>query len=381
MRDLAATPSKVDLLNLTRSELEAFVVEDLRQPRFRTDQLWHWLWHRGARDFAAMTNLSKDLKARLAARAFIAVPGVDVARTSRDGTIKLLLRLADGERIETVLIPMGAHYTQCLSTQVGCVMACSFCSTGELGFTRNMSMGEILGQIMVGREHLAKAGLPTVRNLVFMGMGEPLLNLSELLRSLETLGSSEGLSFASRRSTVSSVGIPAALKILGDSGLAVPAISLHAPTQELREQLMPKAARVPLSELLDALDRYPLKSRERVTYEYIMLGGVNDSLVHAKQLVKLLGQRRCKVNLIGYNPPPPETGPAPYRAPEPSDVLAFEEYLRSKRITTFIRRSMGQDIAAACGQLKLLAGPELGPAEELMEESMEGPEKGALGAA
>lgn len=381
MRDLAATPSKVDLLNLTRSELEAFVVEDLRQPRFRTDQLWHWLWHRGARDFAAMTNLSKDLKARLAERAVIAVPSVDVARTSRDGTIKLLLRLADGERIETVLIPMGAHYTQCLSTQVGCAMACSFCSTGELGLTRNMSMGEILGQIMVGREHLAKAGLPTVRNLVFMGMGEPLLNLSELLRSLETLGSSEGLSFASRRSTVSSVGIPAALKILGDSGLAVPAISLHAPTQELREQLMPKAARVPLSELLDALDRYPLKSRERVTYEYIMLGGVNDSLVHAKQLVKLLGQRRCKVNLIGYNPPPPETGPAPYRAPEPADVLAFEEYLRSKRITTFIRRSMGQDIAAACGQLKLLAGPELGPAEELMEESMEGPEKGALGVA
>ncbi len=357
MTDAAATVSKVDLLNLTRPELEAFVLEDLRQPRFRADQLWHWLWQRGVRDFAAMTNLSKDLKARLAQRAEIFWPGVDVVRTSRDGTIKLLLRLRDGERIETVLIPMGRHYTQCLSTQVGCAMACTFCSTGELGLTRNMSMAEILGQVVVGRAHLAQEGLPTVRNLVFMGMGEPLMNLAELLRSLETLGSAEGISIASRRATVSSVGIPQALKILGDSGLAVPAISLHAPTQELREKLMPKAARVPLDELLGCLDRYPVKSRERVTYEYILLGGVNDSMVHAKQLVKLLGQRRCKVNLIGYNPPPPETGViAPYRAPEQADVLAFEEYLRSKRITTFLRRSMGQDIAAACGQLKLLAG-------------------------
>ena len=367
----ATTPSPVDLLNLTHSELEAFVTQELRQPRFRTDQLWHWLWHRGVRDFAAMTNLSKDLKGLLARRAAINWPAVDVARESRDGTIKLLLRLADGERIETVLIPMGQHYTQCLSTQVGCAMACSFCSTGELGFTRNMTMGEILGQVMVGRAHLAEASLPTVRNLVFMGMGEPLMNLSELLRSLETLGSSEGISIASRRATVSSVGIPAALKVLGDSGLAVPAISLHAPTQELRAQLMPKAARVPLDELLAALDAYPLKSRERVTYEYIMLGGVNDSILHAKQLVKLLGQRRCKVNLIGYNPPPPEVTPnPPYQAPDPAGVLAFEEYLRSKRITTFIRRSMGQDIAAACGQLKLLAGPE----EVAQEGSGEGPE-------
>lgn len=358
MTDAAETPSKVDLLNLTRSGLEAFVTDELRLPRFRADQLWHWVWQRGVRDFSAMTNLSRGLKATLAQRAMLPWPEVDVVRTSRDGTIKLLLRLADGERIETVLIPMGEHYTQCLSTQVGCAMACTFCSTGELGFTRNMSMGEILGQVLVGRAHLAGRGLPTVRNLVFMGMGEPLMNLTELLRSLETLGSAEGISIASRRATVSSVGIPQGLKILGDSGLAVPAISLHAPTQELRERLMPKAARVPLDELLACLDRYPIKPRERVTYEYILLGGVNDSIAHARQLVKLLGQRRCKVNLIGYNPPPADAGTtAPYRAPDQDDVLAFEAYLRSKRITTFLRRSMGQDIAAACGQLKLLAGP------------------------
>ena len=183
------------------------------------------------------------------------------------------------------------------------------------------------------------------------------MNLPELLRSLETLGSPEGISISPRRSTVSSVGIPQGLKILGESGLGVPAISLHAPTQELREKLMPKAARVPLDELLACLDAFPLKQRERVTYEYILLGGVNDSIAHAKQLVRLLGQRRCKVNLIGYNPPPPEVAPnPPYRAPDPAAVLAFEDYLRSKRITTFLRRSMGQDIAAACGQLKLLAG-------------------------
>jgi radical SAM enzyme, Cfr family len=324
---------------------------------FRADQLWHWIWHKGALGFGDMTNLSKDLKAKLAERANLDRPQIDVVRQSVDGTIKLLLRLADGERIETVLIPMGPHYTQCLSTQVGCAMACAFCSTGELGLTRNMTAGEILGQILVGRTHLAQAGLATVRNLVFMGMGEPLMNLTELLRSLETLGSAEGISIASRRATVSSVGIPAGLKILGDSGLAVPAISLHAPTQELRAKLMPKAARVPLDELLACLDRYPIKPRERVTYEYIMLGGVNDSITHAKQLVKLLGHRRCKVNLIGYNPPPLDSGiAAPFRAPQQADVLAFEDYLRSKRITTFLRRSMGQDIAAACGQLKLIAG-------------------------
>ncbi|GAB6126627.1 dual-specificity RNA methyltransferase RlmN [Humidesulfovibrio idahonensis] len=357
MTNAADTRPRTNLLNLTRSELEAFVVDELKQPRFRSDQLWHWIWHKGALGFGDMTNLSKDLKAKLAERASLDRPQIDVVRQSVDGTIKLLLRLADGERIETVLIPMGPHYTQCLSTQVGCAMACAFCSTGELGLTRNMTAGEILGQILVGRAHLAQAGLPTVRNLVFMGMGEPLMNLTELLRSLETLGSAEGISIASRRATVSSVGIPAGLKILGDSGLAVPAISLHAPTQELRAKLMPKAARVPLDELLACLDRYPIKPRERVTYEYIMLGGVNDSIAHAKQLVKLLGHRRCKVNLIGYNPPPPDSGiAAPFRAPQQADVLAFEDYLRSKRITTFLRRSMGQDIAAACGQLKLIAG-------------------------
>jgi len=348
---------KTDLLNLTHSELEAFVVDELALPRFRTDQLWHWLWHKGARDFGEMTNLSRELKAKLAERAVINLPATDVVRVSSDGTIKLLLRLADGERVETVLIPMGEHYTQCLSTQVGCAMACTFCSTGELGLTRNMTMGEILGQVLAGRAHLAQAGLGALKNLVFMGMGEPLMNLPELLRSLETLGSPEGISISPRRSTVSSVGIPQGLKILGESGLGVPAISLHAPTQELREKLMPKAARVPLDELLACLDAFPLKQRERVTYEYILLGGVNDSIAHAKQLVRLLGQRRCKVNLIGYNPPPPEVAPnPPYRAPDPAAVLAFEDYLRSKRITTFLRRSMGQDIAAACGQLKLLAG-------------------------
>lgn len=356
MTDAAEIRPKTDLLNLTRSELEAFVVDELKQPRFRTAQLWHWLWQRGAREFSAMTNLSGALKSRLAEQAAIIWPEVDLVRVSTDGTIKLMLRLADGEKIETVLIPMAGHYTQCLSTQVGCAMGCTFCSTGEMGLTRNMSMGEIVGQILAARAHLAQHNLPPLKNLVFMGMGEPLMNLTELLRSLETLGSAEGISIASRRATVSSVGIPAALKILGDSGLAVPAISLHAPTQELREKLMPKAARVPLDELLAALDRYPLKQRERVTYEYIMLGGVNDSIAHARQLVKLLGQRRCKVNLISYNPPPPQTGKAPYAAPDPEGVLAFENYLRSKHITTFIRRSMGQDIAAACGQLKLLAG-------------------------
>ncbi len=337
-----------DILNYDRGELEQFVVEELGEPRFRAAQLWQWLWKKGARDFESMTNLAKVLRAKLSETAEIVWPELDVVTTSKDGTIKFLLRLRDGAQVETVLIPGDGRYTQCLSTQVGCAMGCTFCSTGQMGFERNMTMAEILGQILVGREYIREHNLNELKNVVFMGMGEPLLNLKTMLKTMRSMNDDNGLSFSPRRITLSTVGFPKQLQILGESNLCYPAISLHAPTQELRAKIMPKAAEVHLDDLMAALDRYPLKPRGRITYEYLLLGGVNDSIEHAKQLVKLLGQRKCKVNLIAYNP-----GEDPlYEKPTEERILAFEKYLWSKNITTILRKSMGQDIQAACGQLK-----------------------------
>ncbi|MGE4294002.1 MAG: 23S rRNA (adenine(2503)-C(2))-methyltransferase RlmN [Desulfovibrio sp.] len=345
--------TKINLLDLSYDRLEAFVVETLGEPRFRTQQLWRWIWQKDARNFEEMTNLSKDLRMRLPLIAYVRWPEVVGLQRSQDGTVKFLLSLEDGRLIETVLIPsVQGRYTQCLSTQVGCAMACTFCNTGLMGFERNMTHGEILGQILVGRRYLADNNLAELRNLVFMGMGEPLNNLDNLLAALRSMNSDLGLKISWRRATVSTVGLPKQLDILGESELALPAISLHAPTQELREKIMPKAARVPLDELLACLDRFPLRPRERITFEYLLLGGVNDSLEHAKQLAKLLGQRRCKVNLIAYN----ATEDAPYHAPDHDQVIRFEKLLWDKGMTATIRRSMGADIKAACGQLKAETG-------------------------
>jgi len=339
----------INLLDLTYDALEAFVVETLGQPRFRTDQIWRWLWQKDARSFQDMTNLSKDLRSRLPELARVHWPEVTETHRSQDGTVKFLLQLHDGCLVETVLIPsVQGRYTQCLSTQVGCAMACTFCNTGQMGFERNMTHGEILGQILVGRRFLLDQGLPELRNFVFMGMGEPLNNLETLMNALRSMNSDTGLNISWRRATVSTVGLPKQLDILGASELALPAISLHAPTQELRAQIMPKAARVPLDELMACLDRFPMRPRERITFEYLLLGGVNDSLEHARQLAKLLSNRRCKVNLIAYN----ATDDAPYSAPDRDQVERFEKYLWDQGMTATIRRSMGADIKAACGQLK-----------------------------
>jgi len=340
----------VNLVELTLAELGALLA-DLGQPAYRAEQVWQWLWQKRCRDVGEMTNLSKELRTALADRATIAWPEVAEAHVSADTTVKLLLRLADGALVETVLIPERTHVTQCLSTQVGCPMACTFCSTGQMGLVRNMTMGEILAQLLVAQQYLADQGQDPdeLKNLVFMGMGEPLLNLDELMKSLAALGHDKGLNFSPRRITVSTCGVPKGLEVLGDSGLAMLAVSLHAPTQELRARLMPRAAALaPLDELMAALDRYPLRPRQRITYEYIMLRGVNDQPEHARQLVRLLGQRKAKVNLIAFNASPG----AAYESTERMDILAFEKMLHVKGLTATIRGSKGQDIAAACGQLK-----------------------------
>jgi len=309
-----------------------------------------------ARDFEVMTNISKTCRQRLAAEAEIIWPEVVTIEKSTDDTTKFLLRLEDGALVETVLIPSDSRegvrrWTQCLSSQVGCAMACTFCSTGQMGFERNMTMSEILGQILVAREHLGddRPDWPMLRNVVFMGMGEPLLNMRELMRSLENLNNDKGLNFSPRRITVSTCGIEKGLRELGESGLAYLAVSLHAPNQELRSRIMPKAARWPLDKLAAALQSYPLKTREHITFEYLMLGGVNDGLEQARELAKLVGDvRGGKLNLIIYNP----AEGAPYAAPTEARVLAFEQYLWNRKITAIIRKSKGQDIKAACGQLK-----------------------------
>ncbi len=328
---------------------------DMGEPKFRAVQVWQWLWQKMAKDFESMSNVSKGTRAKLAEVAHITWPTVSTVEKSKDGTVKFLLTLADGAQVETVLIPSesregAVRLTQCLSSQVGCAMGCTFCSTGSMGFERNMTHGEILGQVLVAREYLGdtRPDHPKLRNLVFMGMGEPLLNLKTMMQALESLNDDHGLNFSPRRITVSTCGIEKGLKELGESGLAYLAISLHAPDQKLREKIMPKAAHWHLDDLMKALASYPLKTRERVTFEYLMLGGVNDGPEHAHALVKLVSKVKGKLNLIVYNP----AKGAPYKAPTPAQVLAFEKILWSKNITAIIRKSKGQDINAACGQLK-----------------------------
>ncbi|WP_243357611.1 23S rRNA (adenine(2503)-C(2))-methyltransferase RlmN [Fundidesulfovibrio terrae] len=353
---------KPNLLDLSFHQLEALLVS-LGEPPFRARQVWQWLWQKAVASPLSMTNLSKALRERLAEAAEIRMPRVAQKLESSDGTVKFVLDLDEGENaasIETVLIPEKTHYTQCLSTQAGCAMACTFCRTGQMGLTRNLTPGEILGQILVAKAHLAAVDTRlNLRNLVFMGMGEPLLNYNNLLQAIEALHHPQGLDFSTRRITVSTVGIVPGILEFGRSGMGALAVSLHAPTQELREKIMPKAAKaLPLNKLIETLKQIPLKPRETITFEYVLLGGVNDSLQQAKELVRILSHVKGKVNLIAYN----ESPGLPYKTPDPAAVEAFQKALWDKGITVTLRKSKGRDIFAACGQL--LAAHEMGEEKE-----------------
>jgi 23S rRNA (adenine2503-C2)-methyltransferase len=342
-------PAKTNLLDFEFCSLQETLKRSGMRP-FRAKQLWQWIWSKGCADFLEMTDIRKDLRRELADRFTLQRPCVLDYRRSADGTVKLLLGLHDGCTVETVLIPETDHYTQCLSSQVGCSLGCTFCSTGRSGFTRNMTSGEILAQVLVGRDFLRSSGDPLqIRNVVFMGMGEPLLNWPRVERSLRILRDPSALNFSHRRVTLSTVGVPGKLEQFGGTGLASLAVSLHAPTQDKRERIMPAAARaLPLGDLVGILRKYPLKQRQRITVEYVLLHGVNDRLSDARELNRLLSSVRCKVNLICFNP----GSGLPYSAPDPEQVLAFEQLLRNKGMTVTLRKSKGTDIAAACGQLK-----------------------------
>ena len=312
-----------------------------------------------------MTNLSLAFRIKIADIAKCILPRLVSTQSSHDGTKKLLLEFDDGAMVETVIIPSKDHnghirIAQCLSSQIGCPMGCTFCSTGAMGFIRNMTAGEILSQILIVKKYLGDniPGKPILRNLVFMGMGEPLLNLREVSKAINIANNPYGLAFTPRKVTISTCGIKDGIEQLGDSELAYLAVSLHAPNQNIRARIMPLAAKWNLEDMMATLASYHLKSRERVTFEYLLLGGINDQPKHAYELAKLinrtLGSDRAKINLISYNPsihPLLGLSTTPYRSPTDVDILQFEKILRDKGITAILRKSKGQDIKAACGQL------------------------------
>ncbi len=333
-----------DLRELTRDDLGALMASWGERP-FRVKQLQRWLWREPAEDFRNLTDLPLALRRKLAERFHLNPWRPVKEQASSDGTRKFLFQLDDGLNIESVLIPERDHSTLCLSTQVGCRMGCAFCRTGRMGFGRNLTPGEILHQILHARR-AAPEGLP-LTNIVFMGMGEPLDNYDNLKAALGVVYDTAGLGFGHRRVTVSTAGLAPVIGRLGaDTGAAL-AVSLNAAEDELRSRLMPVNRRYPLAALKAALKEYPLVRGRRITLEYVLLGGVNDSPAHARALIKFVHGLKVKVNLIAFNPTPD----LPFVRPADDAVLAFQEILHAARLTAMIRRSMGTDISAACGQL------------------------------
>jgi 23S rRNA (adenine2503-C2)-methyltransferase len=334
-----------DLRSLSREQL-AGLFAGMGEKPFRLNQLLGWLYRGRARDFSAMSDLSKALRLRLSQETALAWLELGQVLTSGDGTRKLIFPLADGWRVESVLIPEEDHYTLCLSTQAGCRMGCAFCRTGQAGLGRNLSAWEISGQILSAQALIEQDPLP-LTNLVFMGMGEPLDNLDNLLISLEHILSSRGLGFSQRRVTVSTAGLLEQIQSLGQASPVSLAISLNAADDQLRSRLMPVNRRYGLDDLKAVLLTYPLKPTRRITIEYILLAGVNDSLEQAQALAGWCRGLRCKINLIPFNPHPG----SPWQTPEEGRVLAFQEVLLRHNFTALLRRSRGQDVGAACGQL------------------------------
>lgn len=346
---MQADAEKQNLLGLPESSLLGFFAE-LGEKPFRARQLMHWIHRRGVDEFAEMTDLSKSLRERLAANAELRLPALDAEHRSSDGTVKWLFRSGVGQAIETVFIPEPARGTLCVSSQVGCALDCAFCATGAQGFNRNLGSDEIIGQVCFANRRLPERsnGLPAVTNVVFMGMGEPLANYRNLLPALDLLLSDHAYGLSRRRITVSTAGLVPNIDRLGDDCNVSLAVSLHAPNDALRDRLVPINRIHPIDELLDACWRYADKHARRfITFEYVMLEDVNDQLSHADELLRLLKGRPAKVNLIPFNPFPGSE----FRSTSARGIGAFQSRLRAADIVTTTRKTRGDDIAAACGQL------------------------------
>ena len=334
-----------DLAGLTPEELSTLVVE-LGGKAFQGRQVFRWIHRKGVTDFSAMTDVPKGVRARLADVAVISTPAIVRKDTSSDGTTKLLLRLGDGRQIEAVFIPDTPSQTFCISTQVGCAMKCGFCLTGTMGLTRHLTAGEIAGQVRVLAKELGF--LDTPFNIVVMGMGEPLHNYDATMKALRMVGSEDGLHVSPRRVTLSTVGVvPGLEKLAQEAYMPNLAISLHATTEAQRDELVPINRKYSLAQLMAACRSFPLKKRSRITFEYVMLAGVNDTIEDARRLVRLLNGLKAKVNLLPLN----EAAGIPYTRPSDDQVDAFAQVLAHAHITVSVRKSRGRDIRAACGQL------------------------------
>ena len=335
----------ISLKDLTPADLELWVQKS-GQSAYRAGQLLKWIYARNIEDFEAMTDLSKDFRSWLTQNAQVPCVLLERTQTDEDGTRKLLFRLQDGECIESVLIDEGRRLTLCVSSQVGCAFDCRFCLTGQNGFRRNLSAGEIVDQICVAKRDLRQDERLT--NLVFMGMGEPLANFKQVVKALEIIISDRGLNFSTRKITLSTVGlIPEMLELSRLIPIKL-AVSLHATDNETRSRLMPVNRRYPLEELLDACRQLNLPQRQRITFEYLLLDGVNDSPAEAQQLAKLLRGHRAKINLIPFNVHPGSD----FRRPTPERIAKFQQILQEANFTAIVRQSRGEGIMAACGQLR-----------------------------
>ena len=346
-------PGSLELHELEH-ELEARGI-----PRFHAGQLYRWIFKRGVTDFDLMTDLSKALRARLREEFALTTPEVVSDELSSDGTRKFVLRLADGKRIESVFIPDTPSMTFCISTQVGCAMACGFCLTGKMGLVRNLTAGEIVGQVRVLVDALDMRR--TRFNIVLMGMGEPLHNYDETMKALRMLADEHGLGVSPRRVTLSTVGLLPALERLAHEPIMPNlAISLHAPTDKIRGELVPLNRKYGVADIVAACKRFPLKRRSRITFEYVLLAGVNDSPDDARRLARLLADVRSKVNLIPLNAAPG----IPYQRPSDAVIDQFARILADHHLTVSVRKSRGRDIRAACGQL-IVEGERRSPAQQL----------------
>ena len=336
----------MNFLDMTLDEVRAALAEAGEKP-YRADQLADWVYRRSVTDPARMSNVPDG-----AAGTFAFLTSAVAARAEgKDGTVKLLLNLHDGEQVETVLIPSPRRATACLSTQAGCAMRCAFCASGLDGLRRNLSAGEILEQIL----HLQQATDRKVTNVVFMGMGEPLANYDATVAAVRAVVDPKRFGISARRVTISTIGLPKQIRRLAREDLAVTlAISLHAPTDALRKQIAPHAARHSIGQILAVAGKFFHARKREVTLEYILLGGVNDHLTQADALARLAKRLRCNVNLIRYNP----VESLPFAASTRSDADAFIKRLREKHVKATLRRSRGADIAAACGQLRRRARNE-----------------------
>ena len=337
--------NRPDLAGFEQHDIEQALVR-LGHPKFHARQIFQWIHKRGVTDFAVMSDVGRELRQQLTDRFDILTPQVVRKERSTDGTTKFLLRLADGKQIESVFIPDTPSQTFCISTQVGCAMRCAFCLTGKMGIDRNLTAGEIAGQVRVLARELQM--LDVRFNIVLMGMGEPLHNYEATMKALRILADEHGLAVSPRRITLSTVGVlPALERLATEPVMPNLAISLHSTTEEQRDLLVPINRKYGLEELLDACRRFPVKRRERITFEYVMLRGVNDTPDDARRLVRLLHGIRGKVNLLPLN----EAAGIPFERPSDETVNRFAKILADHGVTVSVRKSRGRDIRAACGQL------------------------------